>query len=116
KIHPTSFEPAAMSVLESHSWPGNIRELKAVVENAFIDARGKRITRNDISLLSRPNYETADELPEPHEGFDSKRYLDSVRDRLYDRALELANGNYSKASLLLGISKQALKQWDDKRA
>jgi DNA-binding NtrC family response regulator len=31
-------EPAAMAVLERHAWPGNIRELKNVIERAFVVA------------------------------------------------------------------------------
>lgn len=116
KTYPTAFESSAINLLESHSWPGNIRELRGVVENAFIDARGRRITKADLSFLHHPAPEGTGEIPEPHEGFDSRRYLDSVRDGLYGRALELANGNLTAASLLLGITKQSLKQWNDKRA
>ncbi len=116
KAYPTSFEPAAIKLLESHSWPGNIRELRGVVENAFIDARGKKITKADLSFLHHPVPENSGEIPEPHEGFDSRRYLDSVRNALYGRALELANGNLTAASNLLGIAKQSLKQWNDRRA
>ena len=74
------------------------------------------ISKADLSFFHRQGRRNPSEIPEPQEGFDSKRYLDSVRDRLYGRALELAKGNLSAASLLLGISKQALQQWNDKRA
>ena len=113
KSHPTSFAPSALKLLQSHPWPGNIRELRGVVENAFIDARGKTITDSDLSMLTHFQRESAGDLPEPHEGFDSKRYLQSVKDQLYLRALELAGQNTSAASRLLGISKQALSAWED---
>jgi DNA-binding NtrC family response regulator len=35
---PVDIEPAAMAVLERHAWPGNIRELKNVIERAFVVA------------------------------------------------------------------------------
>jgi transcriptional regulator with PAS, ATPase and Fis domain len=113
KSHPASFTPSALKLLQSHPWPGNIRELRGVVENAFIDARGRTITDSDLSILTHFHGESEGGLPEPHEGFDSKHYLQSVRDQLYFRALELAGQNTSAASRLLGISKQALTTWKD---
>jgi DNA-binding NtrC family response regulator len=40
----------ALDGLLNHPWPGNIRELRAVVENAAIVARGGLIGRADIEL------------------------------------------------------------------
>jgi DNA-binding NtrC family response regulator len=43
----------ALDGLLNHAWPGNIRELRAVVENAAIVARGGLIGRADIDLALR---------------------------------------------------------------
>jgi len=43
-----SFGPDAMEALLSHSWPGNIRELKAVVENTAIMTRNGMIGRRHV--------------------------------------------------------------------
>ena len=40
----TEFSKAAQDALRSHAWPGNIRELKNVVERAVYRAGGQRIT------------------------------------------------------------------------
>jgi DNA-binding NtrC family response regulator len=45
-----SFSPEAMNVLMAHTWPGNIRELKAVVENAAIVTRSGLVDRPHIEL------------------------------------------------------------------
>jgi two-component system nitrogen regulation response regulator NtrX len=42
-------EPAAMQLLEKHTWTGNIRELKNVVERLVI-LSDKKITRKDIEM------------------------------------------------------------------
>ncbi|MES1178103.1 MAG: sigma-54 dependent transcriptional regulator [Myxococcales bacterium] len=43
----------ALECLVQYPWPGNIRELRAVVENATILARGGLIERSDIELALR---------------------------------------------------------------
>ncbi|MFN9717657.1 MAG: sigma-54 interaction domain-containing protein, partial [Planctomycetota bacterium] len=47
--------PDALSALESHSWPGNIRELENVIERAVVLAEGERISLEDLPTdLRRP--------------------------------------------------------------
>lgn len=42
------FSPAALGVIRSHSWPGNIRELRNAIERAVILAEGDEITPRDL--------------------------------------------------------------------
>ncbi|PIE05079.1 MAG: transcriptional regulator [Spirochaetales bacterium] len=42
------FEPKAAMALRSYSWPGNIRELRNVVESAVVMSRNKYITPEDL--------------------------------------------------------------------
>jgi len=41
---------AAAAVLRDHSWPGNIRELRNVMERAMIVAEGRPIGPEDLAL------------------------------------------------------------------
>ena len=41
----------AMAALQSHDWPGNVRQLRNVVERTIILAPGDRVGRIDIDLL-----------------------------------------------------------------
>ena len=41
---PAEITPANMAALQQHSWPGNIRELRNVVERAMVVATGPRLT------------------------------------------------------------------------
>ncbi|MEZ6122468.1 MAG: sigma 54-interacting transcriptional regulator [Planctomycetaceae bacterium] len=41
-------EPEALSVIEQHRWPGNIRELENVIERAVVLADGDTITLKDL--------------------------------------------------------------------
>ncbi|HEY1082618.1 MAG TPA: sigma-54 dependent transcriptional regulator [Prosthecobacter sp.] len=42
------FSPAALIALRTHSWPGNIRELRNAIERAVILAEGEEITPRDL--------------------------------------------------------------------
>ncbi|HXJ96211.1 MAG TPA: sigma-54 dependent transcriptional regulator [Terriglobia bacterium] len=47
--------PAAQEVLKQHPWPGNIRELRHVIERAFIlSEQGREILPEHITLRKRP--------------------------------------------------------------
>lgn len=43
-----AFSPDAMAALRAYSWPGNIRELRSVVERAAVLAEGDTIERGDL--------------------------------------------------------------------
>ena len=45
---PPEFAPDAIEVLKRHLWPGNIRELKNVLERAFILFPNKKIEKNHV--------------------------------------------------------------------
>lgn len=49
-MEPKSIDESARKKLLSYNWPGNIRELKSVVELATVMSSGKEITADDISL------------------------------------------------------------------
>ena len=74
-----SFTDQAMKLLDSYPWPGNIRELKNVVERAAILARQPLISPEDLSAevqrrsssLLEPAAEPASPVPKP--GVDDPR-------------------------------------------
>jgi DNA-binding NtrC family response regulator len=46
----SGFTENAERHLQDHAWPGNIRELRNVIERAAINARGERITLGDLMV------------------------------------------------------------------
>ncbi len=91
----------AVRAIESHPWPGNIRELENCLKRACIMADGKQITAEDLGL-------------NPTDPQDSDRALDLrlVRDEAERKAVLAAlarvNGNVLKAAELLGVSRPTL--------
>ena len=100
--------PRALDRLRRAPWPGNIRDLRRIVTRAVLLAPGDVIGPEDLEV--EPEADPLG-LPEPHEGFDVRAYVDGVRDRLYERALELAGGNQSEAARMLGVTAAAVSKY-----
>ena len=113
---PRKLAPAAMRRLETHTWPGNIRELQSTVQAACVDTEGPEIRECDLTIHPPTAARDRESLPDPSPGFNLQKHLDRVRDHCYRRAIELAGGNMNKAAELVGTSRQAIKQWHDKQA
>jgi len=93
---------AAERALNSHVWPGNIRELKNCIEQALILGDGKSIRLADLPPAVRRSArrpEEADETLEP---------LSEVEKRHVARILDATGWNKTKAARILGISKPTL--------
>lgn len=104
----------ALAAMQSYDWPGNVREIISTIKRAAMLSRGKRILPEDLCLgeASWLESQTASfVVPEPHEGFDVQAYLGDQRQKLFRRALELADGNQAAAARLLGISAQAIHKF-----
>lgn len=94
--------PAVFRLFSRYSWPGNIRELRNVVERAVVLARGRRITEQDLpeEILVRESV-----LPLPPVGFPSGS-LKEMEARAIRDALVKFQGNKSKAAQMLGMSRK----------
>jgi transcriptional regulator with PAS, ATPase and Fis domain len=109
---PRRLTPGALSRLQRHAWPGNVRDLQNVIERSLRLAT-KDVLETDDLLISEPimALDPLARLPEPEEGFSLEEYLTSARKQLILRALERADGNQSAAARLLGISPQAVHKF-----
>lgn len=102
----TSFSNDAMSVLKKYSWPGNVRELKNVCERAAALMPGATVSADQLPLelrvkISGDLSSTGFKLPSG--GIN----LEALEIDLIQQALEMAEGNKSKAARLLGLSRDA---------
>ncbi len=99
------FSPEATEFLLSYDWPGNVRELENSIERAVILARDSLITAGDLpheNMLAARSASIEKDLREVEKG----HILNVLRE---------ADGNYSKAARILGISRMTLykkvRQW-----
>jgi DNA-binding NtrC family response regulator len=123
----------ALSALEAHSWPGNIRELENVLERTILFCKGDRIERADLQLAGANAAPSAPAAPEPPRTItnDSQPLVpisddedaevsgslkDAVRAEtarvereLIVKALDETGGNVTQAARLLKISRKSLQ-------
>jgi len=93
--------------LMSYSWPGNIRELKNVIERAVILCDGPLITPEYLSRELTEEVRGAPPGGEPSvDGI--MQSLEEVERSHILRVMEHAGGNQSMASRVLGISRSTL--------
>jgi transcriptional regulator with PAS, ATPase and Fis domain len=102
----------ALVRLQTHSWPGNVRDLENVIERSVLLCRHEVLNGDDLLISEPVTYaDPLDGLPDPYEGFSMENYLSSARKQLILKALEAANRNQSQAGRLLGITPQAVHKF-----
>ena len=103
------FDTSAIEILESYDWPGNIRELRNVVERACILTPDELITGKDISLIKvkRKHDELAVSATAPSEGAAMLTLKDVERRHIID-VLKHVAGHKGKAAKMLGINPKTL--------
>jgi DNA-binding NtrC family response regulator len=104
------FSDSAMEWLNRYDWPGNIRELKNVIERAVIVSDGPTINTRHLSIDSNGKTPADSPVPPviPEEGVDLNEIVDRVSTDLISKALAQSGGNRSKAARLLSIPRQVL--------
>ncbi|OGS18434.1 MAG: hypothetical protein A2219_06215 [Elusimicrobia bacterium RIFOXYA2_FULL_50_26] len=105
-IHGVSKE--AMELLVNYSWPGNIRELRNVIERLVVLSKEDIISHKRLPLdILFPDEDKGGDM-------DNKALLKEARyefeKRFILKVLERANWNQTKAAQLLGIHRNALLQ------
>ncbi len=101
---PREVSEAALDAMLRHAWPGNIRELRNVLERGMIVGRGD--ARLELDALP-PEIRGATSVPDPTMQLDG-RTLDEVARVHIERTLRRHDGNRTHASRALGISRATL--------
>jgi DNA-binding NtrC family response regulator len=99
--------------LTSYSWPGNIRELRNVIERCVVLESSSTITAGHLPFeiagpAAMPHFverRKSNRIILPEKGFS----LDSMEKELIVQALERTNYNQTKASKMLGVSYDTLR-------
>jgi DNA-binding NtrC family response regulator len=99
----------ALHHLQAHTFPGNVRELKNVMERALILSGGKVIKREFLQLLPSSIGPTitpaASSAPKVQ---DLPLNLEAAEHALIQRALEQTNGNVAEAARLLNVNRSRI--------
>ena len=113
----TGISPEFMEALKRYSWKGNVRELRNVMERCVLFSSGSFLTGKETGLsipaVPEERSESVGSFPmrDLREGpVDLKKELDSFERVYIDRALELSEGNLSRAAQMLGCTRFTLKR------
>ena len=102
KIH--GIAHSAAEKLMSYKWPGNIRELRNVIERAVVLTQYEKITVEDLPEKIRAYRNTHFLL----EGNEELFTIKEMEQRYILHVLEIVDGNRTAASQILGIDRKTL--------
>jgi len=101
---PPGISSDALALLEAYAWPGNIRELRNVIERAAVLCEGAMIDVVHLPAETmRSRRAPAETQPIPVEEYS----LDPERQRIMD-ALVATGGNQTEAAKIVGVSRRTL--------
>jgi transcriptional regulator with PAS, ATPase and Fis domain len=100
-----------LGLVMKHEWRGNVRELKNVMERAYVVCDGPEILPHHLTLQRRnssttqaPNPELAGQISIPKRGLT----MEDIEREAILITMRIVDGNQSKASRILGISRATL--------
>jgi DNA-binding NtrC family response regulator len=97
---PIEASPGAMRMLQSYSWPGNIRELRNVLERAVLLNGGHTLTERDL------HFDVDIEAEDAHDG--KIKTLEDMERQYIEEVLYLEGGRVEPAARKLGIPRSSL--------
>ena len=89
--------PDAMRAMQEYHWPGNLRELRHVIERAVLLARADFLEAGDLGIMQTGGRGTTIEELD----------LEGVEAHLIKKALSRFSGNANQAAEALGLSRSA---------
>jgi two-component system, NtrC family, response regulator PilR len=109
----------AVALLESYSWPGNIRQLENVIERMVAMEQSPLLTVSSLppALLGADGstgHRGAPTTVLPAEGFDIEAHLDAIRRQIMQEALDRCGGVQKDAARLLRMTYRAFRYHAEK--
>ena len=106
KLGELRMDREVFAALSAYSWPGNVRELENTVERMAVLSTGETITLEDLpeSIRQPPNYVANVLLELPADGLS----IEQVEREIIRQALEMHDGNQTRAARYLDITRSAL--------
>jgi DNA-binding NtrC family response regulator len=106
----------AEAALKQYDWPGNVRELKNLIERGVLLSDGPELTLDALGLTQKNGPRSTDHPDNGHNlppvapsGIDFTAIIADIEKAYFEQALKLANGNESKAALLLNLTRDKFR-------
>ena len=101
--------PEDLSLMSRYNWPGNIRELRNVLERALILSGGRRLDFSFLGVEESDSTQPSVRAEEPHHDPYNEAVADFKRSLIQDALLK-AEGRRQEAARLLGMTRHGLKR------
>jgi len=101
-----TISPEALEMLKEYDWPGNIRELRNIIERVIILGERNSIEVADLPLIIQKHKSVKKSFLMPGE----ERYLTlEEKEKIYiEKILEHCHGHRSRAAEILGVTRHTL--------
>lgn len=97
--------------LMEYAWPGNIREVKNVIERSVVMCDDSEIQLEQL-FLNPLHFSKQDNLLDlPDEGLNMELVLENIRSKLVEQALNRSNGNQVQAAKLLNVPRHIIRYY-----
>jgi DNA-binding NtrC family response regulator len=93
-----------MKALLAHPWPGNVRQLRNVLERALIVCDGRMIRKSDLP----DDFRAANTNDGSFIKIPIGSSLEDVEKEMISRTIEFTGGNKTRAAEILGVSAKTL--------
>ena len=104
-----TIDPAALAKLSRYGWPGNVRELENEVARAGAFA-GSAIGISDLSPHIQTGQDPSETIRNEPDSLRIKHRVERLERQLIREAMSRSQGNQTKASTLLGLSRFGLQK------
>lgn len=104
------FDAEGMEILQSYHWPGNIRQLRNIVERSMILSHGEVIDKETVLLAGGKDFlplKAKQQGEKKADKQDNGRLQEYEREYILD-VLNQVNGNKTEAAKILGIGRTTL--------
>ncbi len=112
-----AIDPEARKILEQYRWPGNIRELRNILERTVLLEEGPALKAEHLKKLKEEEYthdlpyRIQESLvnPLPETGVDLEEMVLELENALVQKAYTTAQGNQSQAARLLKLNRDKFR-------
>ncbi len=100
-----AYSPSVLNCLYDYSFPGNVRELKNMIERTMIFTKGNRLTPEDFKIQMHTLEKSINK-----NNLNTCKNIHTLESQILLKALEDCQGNQTKAAKQMGISYSTFKR------
>jgi len=102
------FDSDAIEMLTEYRWPGNLRQLRSVIQQAADACTSAVVSKSDLPETFHHALKALRMEQQSEVHIDLDQYLENIEAQLISRAIKVAKGNKTQTAKLLGMNRAKL--------